>query len=240
MSEQLDAIRPAAARPVTGHTDPENEAPWAMQLVAHIEKTDPPTRTAVCQAAAAAVVRLLSDERALPDGEWFPDVQRWTDGRIRKHCRRARGAAWDRVQDLPGVTVEIAGAQVRAFVPTSTADIPRDIGKLQLTGTELEDPGVQPVLEPGPGGAVVVSICPDPFLPLGKAAAAAGHAAQLTAMQMPATRLQSWTDAGFPILVEHPDVPRWELLRPAAQVEIIDAGFTAVAPGTCTALARWA
>jgi hypothetical protein len=157
-------------------SDPADEAPWAMQPVARVEKTDPPTRSAVCQAAAVAVVQLLADERAQPDGEWFAEVHR-------SH------PAGDR--------------------------------ELQLSGSELD-------------------ICTDPVLPLRKAAAAAGHAAQIAAMRMPADRLVTWAAAGYPVTVEHPAVARWTRLRPDAQVEIVDAGFTAVAPGSCTALARWA
>ncbi|WP_448625197.1 hypothetical protein [Geodermatophilus sp. URMC 64] len=222
------------------HVDPEGVAPWAMQLVAHIEKSAPPTRTAVCAAAAVAVVRLLADDRARPGGEWFPPVRRWTDGRIRKHCRRARGAAWERLGALPGVTAEVGGAEVRALVPTATDEIPREVAKLPLSGSELDDPEACPAIDPVPGGPVVVSICPEPFLPLGKAAAAAGHAAQVTALRMPAQRLAAWSDAGFPLVVEHPGIARWARLRSRASVEILDAGFTEVAPGTCTALARWA
>ena len=222
------------------HVDPEGEAPWAMQLVAHIERSAPPTRTAVCAAAAVAVVRLLADERARPGGEWYPPVRRWTDGRIRKHCRRARGAAWERLWELPGVTAEVAGAEVRALVPTSTDEIPRVVAKLQLSGSELDDPNACRAVDPVPGGPVVVSLCPEPFLPLGKAAAASGHAAQVTRLRMSLERLAAWTDAGFPVVIEHPDLARWTRLRSHAPVEIVDAGFTAVAPGTCTALARWA
>ncbi|WP_110004910.1 hypothetical protein [Geodermatophilus normandii] len=120
--------------------DPPGEAPWAMQLVVRVERTAPPTRTAACSAAAVAVVRLLADERALPGGEWHPRVRRWTDGAIRKHCRRARGAAWARVGALPGVTVSSAGAEVRALVPSALDEIPRDVAKLQLSGSELDDP----------------------------------------------------------------------------------------------------
>jgi peptidyl-tRNA hydrolase len=231
---------PATAASVTGHEDPAGESPWAMQLVARVERADPPTRTAVCAAAATAVVRLLADERAMPGGEWSAQVQRWLDGRIRKHCRRARGVAWERVQELPGVTAEAGGACVRALVPTSTSDIPREVAKLQLSGRELDDPDARPVVDPEPGGPVVVSISPDPVLPLGKAAAAAGHAAQLAAMRMPASRLAGWADAGFPVAVEHPDRARWAALRALAPVEVLDAGLTAVPAGTCTALAHWA
>ncbi|MBM7806531.1 hypothetical protein JOD57_002368 [Geodermatophilus bullaregiensis] len=222
------------------HADPEGQAPWAMQLVACVGRSAPPTRTAVCEAAAVAVVRLLADARSRAGGEWHPQVRRWTDGRIRKHCRRARGAAWERVGELPGVTAEVAGARVRALVPTALDELPREVARLQLSGSELEDPDVRELVDPAPGGPVVVSICPEPFLPLGKAAAAAGHAAQVTAMRMPAQRLAAWSAAAFPVVVEHPAAARWAQLRAEAPVAIVDAGFTVVTPGTCTALARWA
>ncbi|MGY1700895.1 hypothetical protein [Geodermatophilus sp. SYSU D00766] len=222
------------------YADPEGEAPWAVQLVARVERSAPPTRSAVCEAAAVAVVRLLADDRAQPGGEWWPRVRRWTDGAIRKHCRRARGVAWQRVAALPGVTVAARGAEVRALVPTALDALPPEVARLQLSGSEPDDPDACPAVDPEPGGAVVVSVCPEPFLPLGKAAAACGHAAQLTALRMPAGRLAAWSGAGFPVVVEHPDVARWSRLRGRAPVEVVDAGFTVVAPGTSTALARWA
>ncbi|MGY1736924.1 hypothetical protein [Geodermatophilus sp. SYSU D00684] len=222
------------------YDDPPGEAPWAMQLVARVERVGPPARTAVCEAAATAVVRLLADDRAQPGGEWEPLVRRWTDGAIRKHCRRARGVAWERVGALPGVTAAVAGAEVRALVPGPTDAIPPEVARLQLTGSELDDPGARPAVDPEPGGPLVVSVCPEPFLPLGKAAAACGHAAQLSAMRMPGARFAAWAAAGFPVVVEHPDVARWTALRPRADVEVVDAGFTVVDPGTSTALARWA
>lgn len=220
--------------------DAPREAPWALQLVARVEKSAPPSRTAVCAAAAVAVVRLLADERAQPDGAWSADIRRWTSGPIRKHCRRARGVAWERVQGLPGVTAGIDGAEVRALVPSPTDQLPPAVARLQLSGSELDDPEPAGEVDPPRLGAVVVSICPEPFLPLGKAAAAAGHAAQLAAERMPPARLTTWSGAGFPVVVEHPDAPRWRQLLAHAPVVVVDAGLTTVAPGTRTALARWA
>jgi len=225
---------------ITGYADPEGEAPWAMQLVIRIDKADPPTRTAVCEAAATAVVRLLTDPEATQ--EWAPAIERWTDGRIRKHARRAsRPAAWTKVADLPGVTVEHDGALVRAFVPSATDAIPPDIAKLQLSGTEPEDPHRRTErVEPLPAGVLVVTLNPGAQMPLGKAAAAAGHAAQLAFIGMPAGRRDLWEADGFPVLVEQPGSDDWAGLVDDSQVQVVDAGLTVVAPGTTTAVARWA
>lgn len=228
-----------AASAPSGHDDPEGEAPWAMQLVVHVDRAAPPSRSAVCAAAARAVVTLLHDPRAA--GEWEPAITRWTDGRIRKHVRRAtRPAAWERASVLPGVTVDQDGARVRAFVPCATDAVPRDVARLQLTGTELPDPDPVPHADPVPGGPVVVSLPPAPPMPAGKAAAAAGHAAQLAASAMPAARLARWAADGFPVVVEQPGPGRWAVLAATAPVRVVDAGLTVVAPGTTTAVARWA
>jgi hypothetical protein len=220
-----------------------DDVPWAMQLVARVERTGPPTRSAVCAAAATAVVTLLADERARPGGEWAGRIARWTEGgRIRKHCRRARGVAWQRVQELPGAGAAVDGAEVRAFLPGPVDAIPDPIRKLQLSGRELDDPGARTELDPEPGGALVVSLTPAPRLSLGKAAAAAGHAAQLAAGAMAGARRAAWAAAGFPVRVEQPGPDRWAALLAgdgATTVVVADGGFTEVAPGTVTALARW-
>ena len=222
-----------------GYEDPPDEAPWAMQLVMHLEKVDQPSRAAICEAAAMATVRLLADERATAEGPWHAAISRWWDGRIRKHARRARGANWDRAQLLDGITVDHEGAQVRAFVPCSTAEIPPDIAKLQLSGSEVERLGPREI-DPEPDGPLVVSITAEPEIGLGKAAAAAAHAAQLAWMEMPEQRRNTWADHGYPVVVEHPEPARWRAQRAMDPIVIRDGGFTEVEPGTVTATARWA
>jgi len=76
----------------------------------------------------------------------------WVGGRIRKVTRRARGAHWAAVQELPGVTVVVDGptgrGEVRALVPGLVTETPKTVSRLQITGTDLpyDDPG-----EPIPG-----------------------------------------------------------------------------------------
>lgn len=221
---------------ISGHSDPTGEAPWAMQLVVRVEKTAPPTRTAACEAAAMAAVRLLDHDEAR--GDWRPAVERWMAGRIRKHVRRARGARWERAAALPGVTVTHDGAQVRAFVPGPTDAIPSELARLQLSGLELADPAPR---ADAPGGAlVVVSLQPDPRLGDGKAAAACGHAAQLAWMRAPGPLRARWVAQGMRVAVEQPAAQRFAELVARAPVVVRGAGLTEVDPGTVTAVARWA
>jgi peptidyl-tRNA hydrolase len=233
-------------RPAVLYTDPEGEVPWAMQLVARVERAEPgegAIHTAVCEAAAMAVVRLLYDERSAPGGEWHEQVQRWTAGRIRKLVRRARGAPWARAAALGGVLVDHEGAEVLALPPGPTDQLPPELNKLQVGGLDLPDPGRRAEARPEPGWpGVVVALTPLSELGTGKAAAAAGHAAQLAALRMEPDRRRRgarWAEAGFPVLVEHPGRDRWAALVASAPVEVVDAGFTVVEPGTRTAVAWW-
>lgn len=226
------------------YSDPEGDTPWAMQLVLHLPKAGPaPSRAALCAAAAAAVVEVLTSPAAAPGGVWHPAVQRWTDGRIRKHARRARtDAEWERAQTASGKTVTVTahgGASARAYVPGPVTDIPRDVHRLQLSGSEPVELGPTS-LDVEPDGPLLISISAAPALSLGKAAAAAGHAAQVALLRMPEDRLAVWSASGYPIVVEHPDVARWNDRLNQAQVQIEDAGFTEIEPGTITATACWA
>ncbi|WP_460366307.1 hypothetical protein, partial [Actinocorallia lasiicapitis] len=157
------------SRPPIVHDDPEGETPWALQLALRVEKKDPPSHEAVCEAAATAVVLLLAD------ADFADQVARWEDGRIRKLTRRARGARWHDAQRLPGVTVEHQGAEVRAFPPGPVTELPPELAKMQVAGTDLEHGTTK---EPAaPYCALVLD--PKAGMTTGKAAAQAGHAAHL-------------------------------------------------------------
>jgi peptidyl-tRNA hydrolase len=212
------------SRPPIVHDDPEGEVPWALQLAIRAEKAAPPTHEAVCEAAATAVVRLLAS------GEWAEQIQRWEDGRIRKLTRRARGARWEALQALPGLTVDHLGAQVRAFPPTPVDEAPPEIAKLQVAGTDLEHGDTR---TPEPPYAVLV-LNPEAGMSTGKAAAQSGHAAHLLFRRLPAAAREAWLEAGAPVHLVR-DVPWAEAVSRAA-VTIRDAGFTEVEPGTMTAV----
>lgn len=154
-----------------------------MQFVVRVERGEArPTHTAVCAAVATATVRFLDADRAAHGGSWGPEVSPWLDGRIRKHVRRARGAAFERLAELHSMLVECNGVQVRVFPPCGTDEVPRLVSRCQLGGFDLVD-SVDAVIAAAvrhpSGPAPVVSLSVDPVLSTGKAAAAAAHAAQL-------------------------------------------------------------
>ncbi len=200
-----------------------------MPVILRLERP-PPARTPVLEAAAAAALAVCLDPRAEPGGEWHDAVSTWVDARIRKIARRARGAHWDAVLQLPGITWDVDGAQVRALLPGPVDDVPKVVSRLQIGGTDLEpdQPG-----EPA-AGVPVIWVNAALELSVGKAAAQVGHASMLFAAARGLTAVPA-----FAVRPAAPD--RWALLcaavREGSAVAVRDAGFTEVTPGTITCIA---
>jgi peptidyl-tRNA hydrolase len=231
-----------------------DEAPqYVLPLVVHIEKTDPPARTDALEAAARAVLVMLSDERSLGEGEWAEVVRDWQDARIRKVVRRARGAEWRKASALPGITVTGAGAgaeagttdeagttvaasavEVRVFPPVPLDGWPKELAKLQVSGTDLDDPEPPPPADPT---APVLWLNPKLGMSAGKAMAQAGHGAQLAWWELSEGERAAWRDAGFPLSVRTSPADRWQELTTSGLPVVRDAGFTEIAPGSCTVVA---
>ncbi|MEU6551123.1 peptidyl-tRNA hydrolase [Streptomyces sp. NPDC046915] len=221
--------------PFRAEQSPRDEAPqFVLPLVARIEKAAPPARTDALETAARAVLTLLGDERSVADGEWAPAVRDWEDARIRKVVRRARGAEWRRAEALPGITVTGKSAQVRVFPPVPLDGWPKDLAKLQVSGTELDDP--EPPVDADPT-APVLWLNPDVTMSAGKAMAQAGHGAQLAWWELSDEERTDWREAGFPLAVRTADPARWAELTGSGLPLVRDAGFTEIAPGSCTVVA---
>lgn len=212
-----------------------DQAPqFVLPLVVRMERAAPPARTDALETAARAVLVMLSDERSLGEGEWAQAVRDWQDARIRKVVRRARGAEWRRAEALPGITVTGRTAEVRVFPPVPLDGWPRDLARLQVSGTDLDDP--EPAAEPGPG-TPVLWLNPGLEMSAGKAMAQAGHGAQLAWWELTDEQRATWRDAGFPLAVRSAAPTHWRELTTGTLPVVRDAGFTEIAPGSCTVVA---
>jgi peptidyl-tRNA hydrolase len=215
--------------------DEDSGSVRAMQIVLRVERSSPPPRTALLEAAASAAVAVCLDPRSAEGGPWHADVAAWVDGPIRKVSRRARATHWQAVQDLPGLTVAkgaateggpeagavsevqagAAGrAEVRALVPTLVSALPREVSRLQVAGTDL------PLDDPGPPAPDRPVLWLNPAVPMttGKAAAQVGHATMIAAALALATGehglLDDWAATGYDVSVRTPPQRLWATLHP--------------------------
>ncbi|WP_270259119.1 peptidyl-tRNA hydrolase [Kocuria marina] len=219
------------------------DVPWAMQLVVHRDRARPAREVDVAEAAARAVVMLLADERSAPGGPWHEAVQTWRDVQIRKLVRRADGKRWDDVQALPGVTVsqeapsaaadEHGSAAVRAFVPAPVQPLPKELHKLQVSGTQFPAAGASATQDP----VVTVEVAPGLEISSGKLAAQCGHAAQLAWEAMPDAERERWRVDDYRVRVEFPSPEEWSGAR--RPVTVTDAGLTELDGPTDTTRTWW-
>lgn len=200
-----------------------------LPFVVRIERSDPPTRTDALEAVAHAVLLMLTDPRP----EWTDAVAAWDGQRIRKVVRRARGAEWRRAKAIDGLDVRQGSAEVRVYPPVPVDAWPPDLARLQVGGTNLEDPEPPPAVAPG---TPMVLLSPSAEMTTGKAMAQAAHAAQLGWRSMRPRGRAGWQAAGFPVAVRDASPEQWQRAVRAGAPVVQDGGFTEVEPGTATAL----
>lgn len=209
-----------------------------MQLVARVEKTDPPSTATVCAAAALAAIAVVADERSEPDGEWRAALDAWQGGgRIRKLVRRARGAAWERAQAPDGATATFDGAEVRAYVPSPMDEVPAAVAKLQIRSTPLDVPTQTDEMPVSDQTTMHIAVTPEVEMSWGKQAAQCAHAGQLMWNQWSVSDRLAWRANSSAIQVMHPTAELWARLLTSAPVQVHDGGFTEIPAGTLTAAA---
>jgi peptidyl-tRNA hydrolase len=202
---------------------------YVLPLVVRIERATPPERTDALEAAAMAVLSLLDDP-----GEWAAELHAWqATGKIRKVVRRARGAEWRRAGALPGRTVEHRTAEVRVHPPVPLDDWPRDLARLQVSGTDLTDTRELP-----PGEPPILWANPRLAMSAGKAMAQAGHAAQLAWWASDAGERAAWRAGGLAVSVRTALEGDFDAKVAAGLPVVRDAGFTEIEPGSCTFVAE--
>jgi peptidyl-tRNA hydrolase len=200
-----------------------------LPFVVRIERDAPPSRTDALEAAARAVLLMLTEPRP----EWVDAVAAWDGQRIRKVVRRARGAEWRRALTVAGLDVESGTAQLRVYPPVPVDGWPPDLARLQVGGTYLDDPEPPP---PVPAGTPLVLLSPHAEMSAGKAMAQAAHAAQLGWRTLRRRPRRRWQESGFRLAVRDASPRQWQAAVESGAAVVHDGGFTEVEPGTATAL----
>ena len=222
----------------------------ALQLLIRMERDRPPSWHRALELAASGAAAVCLDPRAEPGGEWYDEVAAYSAGHIRKVARRGRGAQWEAIADLPGLTLTSAGTEVRAMVPGLVSQLDKRVSKLQVGGTDVDrdEPGPEPA---DPDRVLRLLLPPSVPMTMGKAMAQTGHAGMIAAALMAdgeSDALARWAAAGCPAHVMAPDRAAFArysalLVDPASAwqehrlLAVRDAGFTEVAPGTITVIA---
>ena len=216
----------------------DDRDPWALNLVVRLEKDRPTVHEDLLVAAASATLALLYDPRALTT--WQPAISRWHDGRIRKLCRRARGAKWSATDPLDHVEVTYQSATVRAFPPTAVTAQPPELARLQMTGTDLIHSGVTRTTSTTPQ-TLEILVSPELTMTSAKAAVQVAHAAQLAVAALDNSTRVAWLESERPIVVRLANSGEWASLDVSdpALVVVHDAGFTEIAANSRTCVARF-
>ena len=200
-----------------------------LPFVVRIERESPPTRTDALEAAARGVLLMLTTERV----EWHEAIAQWDGQRIRKVVRRARGAEWQRARTVDGLDVTHGTAELRVYPPVPVDEWPPELARLQVGGTNLDDPEPPPQV---PASTSMVLLSPHAEMTAGKAMAQAAHAAQLGWRSLRRRPRRRWQEAGFPLAVRDATRRQWAAALRAGAPVVHDGGFTEVEPGTATAL----
>lgn len=210
----------------------------ALQMAARVEKTDPPLLDDIFSAAALGVVMMLDHAKSLPGGEWHDEVSAWNGSGIRKIMRRARASAWQRAQEVPGLTVTHGTAEVRVFVPGLIDAAPPELSKLQIQSSPLDEPEQVEKMPTFEAPTLLVALDPAVDMSWGKRGAQVAHASQRCWEKLDRTQRLNWNAATRPVRVITPAAELWERFVADAPVVIRDGGFTEIAPGTRTAAAQ--
>lgn len=200
----------------------------AMQIVVHSE----PERTLeeLAQAVASAVASFLHTP---PESTAADVVAAWSSMGARKIVRHARGAKWERAHedsDLPFRLMTVAGIRVKVFHPSPIDEVSARVRRTQVSGHRVVEAVSSPDCRPE---SLPITLNEDLEMSPGKAAAAAGHAAQRFLERLTEQSRASWAETGYLTHVEFGSI--W---TPTPFVRIVDQGHTEVAPGSTTSMIR--
>jgi hypothetical protein len=178
-------------------------------------------------AAAVACVRNFANDPGYAQAfaDWRP--------RPGKVCLRARGGQWPQALGLDGaVAGDPATAAVLALPPRRRSERGPLLERMQAMSSDLAPP---PAKRPAGDDRDALTYLLNPQAPMssGKTLAQIAHAAVMAAER---PTMHGWAAAGCPGRVLAPARSEFEAAARSGNLvaEVVDAGLTELAPGTCT------
>lgn len=207
-------------------------------IVLLVDKTSPASNLDGIRAAAvASVIRFAT--HTSPDEAW----DEWLDGPFTKSVRRADAKTFHKLAAAhtsplgghPTNAVSFGTAQALAFAPSTYADMPKALTRLQVSGTTLPD--TEPVDGTAASGAPEIVLNAGLAMSTGKAAAQAAHALFAWFLDQADNGRDTWLLNGCPLTVGFEETDPF-IARAATAVQaslIVDNGLTEIDPGSPTA-----
>jgi len=209
------------------------EEPYALTIVVRLERDNLPSDLSVKKAVAGAIARFFDNEKSSPNGEWYPAIEKWLNGRIRKVTRRARGSEWNKLLELDGFLYQENDVQIFILPPHPNNEPPSLVKKLQVSGLDLEK---QPPEEKALShNTMFIAFNPELEMTTGKASAQVGHAVQLAIFKNTPHVPERWKNNGYPVAFVSWDAIN-EIMHQTMTpvIDVYDAGFTEVESGSHT------
>lgn len=170
-------------------------------------------------------------------GAWLrtgdlPEWNQWLAGPFTKSVRRGNRVRLSAIENDALFRVRVREAWALGFAPMTYEDFPKQLSKMQVSGSDFERSGEWETSRHGP----ILTINLGLEMSTGKTAAQAAHGLFMWALSRPEEERNEWFKAGMPLSISEVSQEAFDELRSSAKMVVTDAGFTEIEPGSATVL----
>lgn len=175
---------------------------------------------------AVALASVLAWLETPEDPAW----SEWLKGRFTKTVRRGTAGQFEAAAEFAVATVMVGEVEALGFIPMAYEDMPQPVTKMQVAN--LDRPKSELWIRHAEGPTVWIN--EDAGMTTGKTAAQAAHGLFAWLLRQSESDRASWLAEGMPATIMSVPGDAFSAVATEAVVNICDAGFTEVEPGTET------